>query len=72
MKQIFPSQAQKSTATIASNIDDAGHIRGNANSHIFHWPGCPSYDKVSPKNRVEFSSVHEAEAAGYRLAGNCR
>ncbi|EPQ1815245.1 endonuclease/exonuclease/phosphatase family protein, partial [Pseudomonas aeruginosa] len=41
-------------------------------SRIFHWPGCPSYDKVSPKNRVEFSSVQEAEAAGYRLAGNCR
>ena len=32
MKQIFPSQAQKSTAAIASNIDDADHIRGNANS----------------------------------------
>ena len=72
LKQIFPSQAQKSTAAIASNINDADHIRGNANSRIFHWPGCPSYDKVSPKNRVEFSSVQEAEAAGYRLAGNCR
>ena len=71
-KQIFAAQSQKGSATIASNVSaGAGAVRGNANSHIFHLPGCPSYDKVSPKNRVEFSGAQEAEAAGYRLAGNC-
>ncbi len=70
-KQITPFKAQKTTATIASNVGDGGNIRGNANSRIFHWPSCPSYNKVSLKNRVEFSSVQDAVSAGYRLAGNC-
>lgn len=59
-----------SSASTASNT--TGAIVGNKNSHIYHLPNCPDYDKVSAKNRVEFQSAKEAEAAGYRLAGNCR
>nr|WP_217642451.1 endonuclease [Marinobacter zhejiangensis] len=48
-------------------------LRGNRNSRVYHLQGlCPSYDRVAPENRVEFNSVSEAEAAGYRRAGNCR
>ncbi len=51
----------------------AGAIVGNKNSHIYHLPtGCPSYAKVSSKNRISFGSESEATAAGYRKAGNCR
>ena len=51
----------------------AGVIIGNNNSHVYHLPsGCPSYDKVATKNRIVFSSESEAEAAGFRKAGNCR
>ena len=33
-----------------------GSIRGNRNSKIFHLPEvCPSYDRVSPGNRVSFN-----------------
>lgn len=50
-----------------------GSVRGNRNSRVYHLSeGCPSYDRVSVRNRIEFSSVAEAEAAGYRRAGNCR
>lgn len=50
-----------------------GVIIGNKNSHLYHLPtGCPSYDKVSPKNQVRFDSPDQAEAAGFRRAGNCR
>ncbi|HIB08923.1 DNA-specific endonuclease I [Alcanivorax nanhaiticus] len=50
-----------------------GGIRGNRNSKIYHLPeGCPSYDRVSPRNVIEFSSESEAQSAGYRKAGNCR
>lgn len=48
-----------------------GPVRGNARSHIFHWPGCPNYDDISPRNRVEFPSREAAQAAGYRPAHNC-
>ncbi|MBC7006164.1 endonuclease [Photobacterium sp. BZF1] len=48
------------------------HIRGNKNSKVYHLPaGCPSYDRVSPKNVVNFKSEQEAISAGYRKAGNC-
>jgi deoxyribonuclease-1 len=51
----------------------SGDIVGNRNSHVYHLPqGCPGYIQVSTKNRVHFSSEAEAQAAGYRKAGNCR
>jgi endonuclease YncB( thermonuclease family) len=49
----------------------AGPVRGNAHSHIYHWPGCPNYSDISPYNRVEFPNRQAAEAAGYRAARNC-
>lgn len=48
-------------------------VRGNRNSKVYHLSeGCPSYDRVSPKNRVPFASEAEAMAEGYRKAGNCK
>ena len=48
-------------------------IRGNSNSKIYHLDiGCPSYEKVSLRNRVIFDSEQAAVKAGYRKAGNCR
>lgn len=56
----------------APRASSAGVIIGNLNSHIYHLPqGCPSYDKVSSKNRISFDSESKARAAGYRKAGNC-
>jgi endonuclease YncB( thermonuclease family) len=46
-------------------------IIGNRKSHIYHRPDCPNYSQVSPRNRVPFGSAAEAEASGYRRAGNC-
>jgi micrococcal nuclease len=48
-----------------------GPIIGNRRSRVYHRPDCPSYAAVAPQNRVPFASPAEAEAAGYRLAGNC-
>lgn len=56
----------------ASTAETSGAaIFGNKKSHIYHRQDCPDYVKVSPINRIEFKSVREAEAAGYRIAGNC-
>jgi deoxyribonuclease-1 len=46
-------------------------IIGNRKSKVYHRPDCPDYDQVSSQNRVPFMSEQEAQAAGYRLAGNC-
>lgn len=49
-----------------------GEVTGNKHSHIYAWPGCGSYDRMSPGNRVVFASRQAAEAAGFRAARNCR
>jgi deoxyribonuclease-1 len=71
-----PQRVTKATSApqvIGSASTSAGVIIGNKNSHLYHLPvGCPSYDRVSPKNQVSFGSIAEAEAAGFRKAGNCR
>lgn len=45
-------------------------IKGNADSKLYHLPGCPSY-KVTKAERL-FVSEAEAQAAGYARAGNCK
>jgi endonuclease YncB( thermonuclease family)/methylphosphotriester-DNA--protein-cysteine methyltransferase len=55
----------------ASDGNAVGQIIGNKNSKVYHLPGCPSYSRVSEKNQVRFSNAEEAEAAGYKRAGNC-
>lgn len=48
-----------------------GRVIGNRNSHIYHVPGCRSYNDVAERNRIYFSSEAEAQAAGFRKARNC-
>lgn len=65
----------KPVATRLASSDPAaasGPVRGNRNSHIYHRAqGCPSYNAISAKNRVDFASEDDAKAQGYRVAGNC-
>lgn len=50
-----------------------GKVIANRNSRVYHLPaGCPSYSRVSPANRVYFDTPNDAEAAGFRKAGNCK
>lgn len=56
----------------AGPLPPLGSIVGNRNSKKYHLEGCPGFRDVAEKNRVIFKSVEEAEAAGYKRAGNCR
>lgn len=70
---IPPRVAKALPASHVISTASAGAIIGNKNSHVYHLPsGCPSYDKVATKNQTTFGSESEAEAAGFRKAGNCR
>lgn len=65
-------RAGESTLRTADN-ESSGAIIGNRNSKVFHLPqGCPSYSQVAERNRVEFKTAEQAQAQGYRKAGNCR
>ena len=48
-----------------------GTVIGNKNSKKYHRPDCPGYRDMAERNRVFFKTVGEAEAAGYKRAGNC-
>jgi hypothetical protein len=56
-----------------SSTNATGQIAvvGNRRSKIYAWPGCGTYDKMSPQNRVVFASREAAEQQGYRAARNC-
>jgi deoxyribonuclease-1 len=70
---IVTSVTARATTAPSANTSSNGIIIGNRNSKVYHLAnGCPSYDRVSPKNQVLFHSEPEASAAGYRKAGNCR
>lgn len=56
----------------AGPLPPLNSVVGNRNSKKYHLEGCPGYRDVAEKNRVVFKSVEEAEAAGYKRAGNCR
>lgn len=47
----------------------AGPFHGNSSSHVYHAPGCTNYN-CRNCTRV-FASGAEAEAAGFRPAGDC-
>lgn len=73
------SQRTPVTTARATSVSDSpvtgvsGPIIGNRNSRVYHLPeGCPSYNRVSERNKVPFDSEAAAEAAGFRKAGNCR
>ncbi|HGM5580834.1 TPA: endonuclease [Pseudomonas putida] len=73
VSSIADKPAKTSPRPTLAKADTAGAIIGNQNSHVYHLPsGCPSYNQVSAKNQITFASESQAQAAGYRKAGNCR
>lgn len=63
-----PRAAAQPTLASATGV---AMIIGNRKSQVYHLSkGCPSYDQVSAKNQITFDSESEAQAAGYRKAGN--
>jgi len=67
------SNANSAPAQDLSSQAVAGQIVfvGNRRSKIYAWPGCGTYDKMAPENRVVFASREAAEQQGYRAARNC-
>ncbi len=69
------SKADSAPAQVVSSkiVAGAGQIVfvGNRRSKIYAWPGCGTYDRMAPENRVVFASREAAQQAGYRAARNC-
>ena len=79
LNETWPQPVGPNDATSAANAVPSpvvsstadGQIIGNRRSKIYAWPGCGTYDKMSPENRVLFPSREAAEQEGYRMARNC-
>ena len=46
-------------------------VIGNRSSRVYHRPHCSSVGRMKESNRVPFKTAKEAEAQGYRRAGDC-
>lgn len=49
-----------------------GGFIGNRRSMLYHSPSCRGVAKMNPGNKVPFATAREAEAEGYKRAGDCR
>jgi endonuclease YncB( thermonuclease family) len=58
-------------ASAASAGAASGEIHGTRNTRVYHLPGCPGYNRMTPTNLVPFVTEAEAQQAGYRKAKNC-
>ena len=66
-----PVTSGKISPEAVSSKQSADAFVGNRRSKIYAWPGCGSYDRMAPQNRVVFPNRDAAEQAGYRAALNC-
>lgn len=46
-------------------------ITGDISTMTYFKSGCPEGDKIASHNRISFSSIEEAEKAGYKRTPNC-
>lgn len=67
----IPRELPEAKSRAAVPRSGAEAVRGNRRSRIYHRPDCPGHGRIAEANRVPFESPAAAEAAGYRLAGNC-
>lgn len=52
-------------------IKTGGKIVGSKNGNKYHYPWCQGAQRIKEENKIWFSSVEEAERAGYTPAANC-
>ena len=71
LTQIASHETDAAPARTPQAANNGGNVRGNKHSKIYHLPGCPGFEAMSPSNIVMFTSEAEAQQAGYRKARNC-
>jgi hypothetical protein len=46
-------------------------VSGNRRKDVYHRPKCPAAVRTNDANRIRFATAAEADAAGYKQAGDC-
>lgn len=63
----LPAAAQSSSVLSFQS----GPFIGSKNSDVYHYPSCYHVNAIKQQNRVTFSTVQQACAAGYRPCKDC-
>lgn len=69
MEEGTGQKAHEQNAGIANAIQ--GKYVGSRSGSAYHFPWCPGAQKIKEANKIWFGSKEEAEARGYKPAGNC-
>jgi len=63
---------EDSPAATAFSTATTGQIVASKSGTKYYLPSCAGADRISPANKVWFSSAAAASAAGYAPAANCK
>ena len=75
VKITMPTQAgeamENSASAINAILPTANAVVASKNGTKYYFSWCGGISRISPQNKVTFSSAKEAEQAGYSIAANC-
>ena len=60
------------TVTEGAEMTRNGQFVASRSGSAYHFPWCSGAQRIKEANKIWFESREEAEAAGYRPAGNCK
>ena len=65
-----PSVQAQTTSAVSASTQTAPYVASKAGSK-YHHITCPGAKQIKEENKIYFSTVQEAMAAGYTKAANC-
>ncbi|MEK7082374.1 MAG: hypothetical protein AAB915_01720 [Patescibacteria group bacterium] len=77
---IEPEQGNEAAVSSASVVQSKpkprpaparGKFVGSRSGSAYHYPWCPGAQRIKEENKIWFATKEEAEAKGYKPAGNC-
>lgn len=70
-KVASPAPAVATPTPVVTSLGAATVVVGSKSGTKYHLPTCPGASQIKPENRIEFATVEQALAAGYKPAVNC-
>ncbi|KND47888.1 MAG: hypothetical protein AB201_03175 [Parcubacteria bacterium C7867-006] len=66
------SDQESAVLNTSSDISQSGEVIGSRSGKKYYFPWCGTVKKIKPENQVHFSSINEAQKAGFTAGGNCK
>lgn len=72
--QIYEEQLpiQEEGGEVRSAQIDTGSVVASKNGTKYHLPWCSGAQRIKEENKIWFTTIEEAKAAGYTPAANCK